>query len=272
MNNCMEFTGERMVPEAADLGTYWEHIYRYAFACSKVKGLNVLDIASGEGYGTNALSKVARRVIGVDISLEAVEHAKSKYHLDFRVGSAEQLPVESDSLDAVISFETVEHVPNPKIFMQEVFRVLKPDGIFIVSTPNKEVYLNGKEPNPYHCSELSKSEFLGLLEPCFHINEILGQRFPTCPMDDFQRFIGRFSNTLAAMVRWQIERPLKKRFLPDGIESNNIVRLNMVAKIPTLSPPFSRLWNPYAICDLKRSTEKQPIYFLALATKWNSNQ
>jgi len=65
-----------MIPEKTHSSVFWEHVFRYAFACEKVKNLNVLDIASGEGYGSYALSKVAKGVIGVDISSVAVDHAK----------------------------------------------------------------------------------------------------------------------------------------------------------------------------------------------------
>ena len=257
------------MPEAADFNTYWEHVFRYAFACQQVKKLNVLDIASGEGYGTHALSQVAKSVIGVDISPEAVEHAQKKYGLVFKTGSAEQIPIESASLDAVVSFETIEHVPNPKKFVEEAFRVLKPEGLFIVSTPNKDVYLKGQAINPFHCSELTKSEFVSLLTPCFEIKYIVGQGLPTW-LDDFQRIIGIFSNRLGLYFRQRIEQPFKKRFLPDNIATDIVKRQQIIRSIPTLSTPFNRLWNPYAISRLNDSAKRQPIYFIAVTTRRRS--
>jgi SAM-dependent methyltransferase len=270
MNLTMEYTGERMVPEAADLSTFWEHVFRYAFACQQVKNLSVLDIASGEGYGTYALSKVAKCVIGVDISCEAVEHSKKKYGLDYRVGSAEQIPVKSNPVDAVVSFETIEHVTNPEKFVEEAYHVLKPRGIFIVSTPNKDVYLKEQTPNPFHCSELTKSEFVSLLSPCFEVKFILGQRFPLCPLDDFQRIVGMLSNRLGYNLRRRIDGPLRKKFLPDSIATDVVQRKRIIESIPSLSPPFNQLWNPFSIRHLNNSPKNQPTYFVAVATRRES--
>ena len=91
----MEFTGERYIPtEAGDMR--YEHWHRYGWAAQALKGLKVLDIACGEGYGSNILSKYAESVTGVDISDEAVEHATGRYghvsNLSFMQGSA--APVE----------------------------------------------------------------------------------------------------------------------------------------------------------------------------------
>jgi 2-polyprenyl-3-methyl-5-hydroxy-6-metoxy-1,4-benzoquinol methylase len=83
--------GERMVPEVSGGMTFWEHVHRYAFACRFVAGKRVLDIASGEGYGAAALQKAgAAHVIGVDVSESACFHARTKYGIDARPGSAEQ--------------------------------------------------------------------------------------------------------------------------------------------------------------------------------------
>ena len=95
--------GERMVPEVADQSTFWEHVYRYAFASRFVAGKRVLDIACGEGYGAAALQKAgAASVVGVDASDLACSHARSKYGLDARAGSAEQIPLPDNSVDVVI--------------------------------------------------------------------------------------------------------------------------------------------------------------------------
>ena len=134
-------TDERMIPESAGAGTFWEHIYRYAFACRHVEGKRVLDIACGEGYGSSALQKAgAANVIGVDISESTCAHAREKYRLDARQGRAELIPLHDNCVEVVVSFETIEHVPDPGAFLDECVRVLKPGGIIIISTPNKDVY------------------------------------------------------------------------------------------------------------------------------------
>ncbi|HEX5424420.1 MAG TPA: class I SAM-dependent methyltransferase, partial [Candidatus Acidoferrales bacterium] len=165
----LEYTGERMVPEVADRFTFWEHVYRYAFACRFVPGKRVLDIACGEGYGTAALGRAgAQSVVGVDVSSEACIHAKARYAVDARLGDAESIPLPDASVDVVVSFETIEHVSSPPRFLAECARVLVRGGTLIVSTPNKDVYsAPGTAPNPFHCSEMTKREFLSALRERF---------------------------------------------------------------------------------------------------------
>jgi ubiquinone/menaquinone biosynthesis C-methylase UbiE len=268
MTQLMTDTGERMIPEKTMSNVFWEHVFRYAFACKKVKNLTVLDIASGEGYGSHALSKVAERVVGVDISPEAVEYAKAKYGIDYRVGSADSIPLESASVDAVVSFETIEHVPDPVSFVNEVFRVLKPKGLFIVSTPNKDVYHHDETPNPFHCSEMTKVELFDLLNPCFQVDNLFGQAYVDgTGLDKFQRFVGRFSNTLAFKLRLTIQQSFLKRFAPPLDSADVVSRQRIIDSIPHLSTPFNWLWNPYSIRKFNNVFENQPRYFLAVATK-----
>ena len=160
-------TGERMVPESADTFTFWEHVYRYAFASRFVRGKRILDIACGEGYGAAALQKAgAAQVIGVDIDESVCLHARNKYGLDARPGTAERIPLPDKSVDVVISFETIEHVTSPNLFLDECARVLAPGGRLVISTPNKLIlnqYLGGYK-NPYHCSEMTPEELASAFE------------------------------------------------------------------------------------------------------------
>ena len=110
----MEFTGERYVP--AELGEIRvEHMHRYAAALKLAAGKDVLDVACGEGYGSRLIAGVARAVTGVDISADAIGHANRAYgglgNLAFRQGSATELPLADKSFDVVVSFETIEHLP-----------------------------------------------------------------------------------------------------------------------------------------------------------------
>ncbi len=140
----MEHTGERMVPEISDPCTFWEHIDRYRFASRWVQNKRVLDIAAGEGYGTRGLLEAgAKHVIGIDIDAEVCEHASKRYGLEVHQGNAEHIPVDDNSVDVVVSFETIEHVPNAERFIQEIFRVLVPGGTVIISTPETDLYSPG---------------------------------------------------------------------------------------------------------------------------------
>jgi ubiquinone/menaquinone biosynthesis C-methylase UbiE/glycosyltransferase involved in cell wall biosynthesis len=175
----LEFTGERYVPEIEGQIAL-EHLHRYALACVLAEGKQVLDIASGEGYGSHLLAKVAKNVIGVDISEEAIHHAKTKYKdskLDFRTGSATSIPVESNSVDLVVSFETIEHLAEHEEMLNEIKRVLKSDGVLIISSPNKQNYsIIPSYMNPYHVKELFRDEFENLLGRYFRNCNFSGQR------------------------------------------------------------------------------------------------
>src|SRR4051794_3204615 len=109
MTDAMDFTGERMVPDACAGSILWEHLYRYKFARQFVQGRRVLDIACGEGYGSSALQAAgAASLIGMDISEETCQHAREKYGIDARVGDAMAIALPDRSIDVVVSFETVE--------------------------------------------------------------------------------------------------------------------------------------------------------------------
>jgi ubiquinone/menaquinone biosynthesis C-methylase UbiE len=177
----MESTGERFIPGwegTAEL----EHLNRYYFAINQIdlKDKKVLDIASGEGYGSEILSRYAQNVIGVDISLEAVEYAKAKYineNLKFIQGDATKIPLEDNSVDVVVSFETIEHHDKHTEMISEITRVLKAQGILIISSPDKYYYsdlLNRK--NEYHVKELYYSEFRNLISNSFRNVFFFSQR------------------------------------------------------------------------------------------------
>jgi SAM-dependent methyltransferase len=175
----MEFTGERYMPEVAG-GIKYEHLHRYLFCRAYVKDKVVLDIASGEGYGSRHLAEGAARVFGVDIDAEAVAHAGRKYakdNLSFHVGSCETIPLEDASVDVVVSFETIEHHDKHQEMMSEIKRVLKPGGVLIISSPNKYVHQDiNKSINPYHVKELYEDEFKALMKSYFKDCQFLEQK------------------------------------------------------------------------------------------------
>lgn len=148
-----------------------EHLHRYAVTLQFASSKTVLDIACGEGYGSNLLSAVAKNVIGVDISEDVIDAAKLKYkhcNLEFICGSTSAIPVQSDYFDVVVSFETIEHHDEHEQMMQEIKRVLKKDGILIISTPDKKFYTDKRNyKNPFHVKELYCEEFKSLLSSFF---------------------------------------------------------------------------------------------------------
>ena len=174
----MEFNGERFTT-AIDGEVRHEHFHRYLFAMQFCEGKSVLDVASGEGYGSALLATVASDVIGVDKSEEAVRHANENYYdrnISFRVGSADKLPIADASVDVVVSFETLEHLSEHDAFLKEIARVLRPEGLLVMSSPDREVYsgANGIK-NRYHEKELSRAEFRDLILRFFPNTRFLAQ-------------------------------------------------------------------------------------------------
>jgi len=165
--NKIEFTGERFTPEC-EREIWYEHYHRYAFAKRLVANKHVLDVASGEGYGSHILSKFAQSVVGVDIDKTSVQHASKKYkkdNLQYIESSCLDMPIESGSIDVVISFETLEHLAEQKEMLAEFNRVLKADGLLLISTPDKSHYSDATGfNNEYHVKELYKHEFKSLLD------------------------------------------------------------------------------------------------------------
>lgn len=175
-------TGERYSPGSLDLCTGYEHIHRYLFSIQYTRGKKVLDLACGEGYGSALLAQSASEVIGIDICPEAVTQANAVYqnkNLSFRVGSMECVPLDV-LFDVIVCFEAIEHISNHDLLCKEVKRLLQPNGIFIVSTPNKWVYSeDGVTKNPYHMKELDLTELQTLLTRDFRHQYIYGQKTVT---------------------------------------------------------------------------------------------
>jgi SAM-dependent methyltransferase len=177
----LAFTGERFVPGTVG-EIAQEHWHRYAFAQALVRGRRVLDVASGEGYGSAWLAREAAQVTGVDIDARAVGHAASTYrapNLRFTVGSATDLPLAASSVDAVVSFETLEHLPREAQagMIAEFDRVLAPDGFLVLSSPNRPQYSDARDyRNPFHLHELDRDELAALLGGAFGARRWFRQR------------------------------------------------------------------------------------------------
>lgn len=180
--NGHEFTGERYLPGVAGPIQY-EHYHRYLFSAPLCEGKDVLDIASGEGYGSAVLAQSAKSVVGVDIDAKAVENARARYgdqpNLRYEHGSATAIPLPDACVDILNSFETLEHIHEHEAFMLEAKRVLRPNGLMIISTPNRPIYSPaGAPPNEYHVRELDREEFVQWLKTGFK-NFVLYEQKPT---------------------------------------------------------------------------------------------
>ena len=177
--SALEWTGERLTTSVSGQIEI-EHLHRYFLARELCRGLDVLDVASGEGYGTVLLAQTAKSAVGVEIAPNAARHAAANYrvpNLRFLEGDARALPLPDTCVDAVVSFETIEHFYEQDAFLAEVKRVLRPGGRLIVSSPDRDVYSPPGQPaNPYHARELGRDEFEAVLARHFAHVSMLGQR------------------------------------------------------------------------------------------------
>ncbi|TZF86199.1 class I SAM-dependent methyltransferase (plasmid) [Pedobacter sp. BS3] len=148
-----------------------EHLHRYAIAAELTTGKTILDIACGEGYGSHLLSNTAAYVYGIDIDKPTIDKATIKYrkeNLSFKQGTTSDIPLDDNSVDIIVSFETIEHHDEHQLMMREFKRVLRKDGLVIISTPDKLNYSDKRNyKNEFHIKELYKDEFESLLKENF---------------------------------------------------------------------------------------------------------
>jgi SAM-dependent methyltransferase len=164
----IDWTGERCVPWGQEVQGIYEHLNRYYFAAPLAEGKRVLDLASGEGYGSAILAERAERVVGVDLDAQSVEHSRGAYalpNLEFVEGDMLDLSAFDDGeFDLVVCFEALEHVGEHDALLRGIGRVLAERGVLVLSTPDRDSYAATlPEPNPFHVKELDRGELKALL-------------------------------------------------------------------------------------------------------------
>src|ERR1035437_3784262 len=205
------FQGANVV-DAGRLSPYWgEHAARYRFARALVENKLVLDIACGTGYGISILQETAKHVVGVDVDRSAAAEARlqSGEKASVLLADGLTLPFGDGSFDVVTSFETLEHLRERPTFLGELRRVLRPNGVLVLSTPNADYTrpVNGKPSNPFHVYEYRPGELREELEKRFRIERFLGQRlnssFAIPPFYDAQQRLPRHISTQARLFGWR---------------------------------------------------------------------
>jgi 2-polyprenyl-3-methyl-5-hydroxy-6-metoxy-1,4-benzoquinol methylase len=168
------FTGERLPGDGGDFAVDLErHLTAYRFAATHAAGRSVLDAGCGEGYGAALLAGVARRVVGVDRA-EAIAVAAARHRapgLAFRAADLERLDGLGERFDLVLSFQVIEHLPDPAGFLRALAAVTAPGGALVVTTPNR---LMSVSENPYHLREWTAPELLALAAPVLPGVRVLG--------------------------------------------------------------------------------------------------
>jgi 2-polyprenyl-3-methyl-5-hydroxy-6-metoxy-1,4-benzoquinol methylase len=174
----LELTGERTLPDVPE-ENYWfrRHLVVYEWIRTRVGGLRVVDLACGEGYGSDVLSRSAASVVGVDANPEAHEHAKARYSRPGLRFARDMVQTFDEPCDAVVFLQTIEHVEDPGALLEHFSTILNPEGVVYISTPNVLTLApKGAERsgNPWHVHEYRAEEFRELCAAHFAEVEIHG--------------------------------------------------------------------------------------------------
>lgn len=179
-------TGEQIIPKKFESKEeyllYLRHLFAYYFAKDNIlENSAVLEVGCGEGYGTFLLQKKFKKIIGLDVDKNIVAHASKKYGSEnciFRVYDGLKLPYKDDTFDAVISFQVIEHIQDDINYISEIYRILKRNGIFLLTTPNRTYRLKpGQKPwNRFHIREYYLHELENILKNKFLDIKVWGIR------------------------------------------------------------------------------------------------
>jgi 2-polyprenyl-3-methyl-5-hydroxy-6-metoxy-1,4-benzoquinol methylase len=174
----LALTGERTLPDVPE-ENYWyrRHLVVYEWIGARTIGKRVVDMACGEGYGSEVLSRSAASVVGVDANPEAHEHARLRYMRQNLRYERDLVETFSEECDAVVFLQTIEHVQNPGEILKHFKSMLAPGGIAYVSTPNLLTLAPPgaeKSENPWHVKEYRAEEFRALCEAHFEQVELWG--------------------------------------------------------------------------------------------------
>ncbi len=203
-----------------------QHIERYRFAISRLRpGMQVLDIASGVGYGTAMLSEFGCKVVGVDYNDELLEVAQRLWkHKNFIKANALNLPFDDENFDAIVSFETIEHVEDGFKFLSEMHRILRVGGILLCSTPN----IKYTSHPPYHLKEYEPEEFFEMIGQVFSHVEKYGQYYKPIDRirDLYQWYI--LNRFVSLIERLGIKELVKRLFSFNSMTSVDLVRENLI--------------------------------------------
>jgi SAM-dependent methyltransferase len=174
----LALTGERTLPDVPE-ENYWfrRHLVAYEWIAARVAGMHVIDMACGEGYGSDVLAAQARSVTGVDANPEAYEHARLRYrrgNLRFERALIEAF---DERAQAIVFLQTIEHLRDPADVLAHFRALLEPGGALYVSTPNVLTLAPPgaeRSDNPWHVHEYRAREFEELCRGAFAHVELHG--------------------------------------------------------------------------------------------------
>lgn len=211
-----------------DIKKFPSHWERYYFAANFVKNkkVQIVDVACGSGYGTDILSKsTGKQAIGLDKDDGAILWANYYYgnRSKFLKINSERWPIEDKTVDVVVSFETIEHINDVNKFLLEIKRILKENGLIIISTPLNEEINRFKPENPFHLREYNWEEFGNLISNYFIIKSRfsqisrlgdLNQKITNSPFNFIKRIIPRKIKNFIIKILSQKSEAKKGKILP----------------------------------------------------------
>jgi SAM-dependent methyltransferase len=143
----------------------------YEVAVPYIQG-DVLELGCGEGRGIDLISPKASSYLGLDKIEVIINRLKNKYpKLDFESGSFPPVQIKDNSFDTIVTFQVIEHIKHDRLFLEEIYRLLKPGGTALISTPNIKMTLSR---NPWHEREYTNEELTTLASSIFDNVEMKG--------------------------------------------------------------------------------------------------
>jgi len=211
-------TTNRFVPHAArsadERAVALLHLYAYHHAAERVRpGGRVLDLGFGEGYGAPILRAAGAEYLGLEVDPDMVEHAAAEYGAAYDLYDGASIPSPDAAFDLVVSFQIIAYFRDPQPWLREIRRVLMPDGVALITTPNRVWRLDdGQRPwNRHHAREYTVDEFHGTLAQTFPTVQVYGI-FAEEPIASVVKARGARARKLAKIDRLGLRYRLPESF------------------------------------------------------------
>jgi len=259
----LKYTAERDIPEVDYMQPrFYQGFFAYVFARPYTEGKFVLDGGCGEGYGTAYLAEVARAVVGVDIDCTCVWHAVQRYgtthaNVTFACMDLCRLGFPQGTFDAVVSFAVIEHVPDYRMYLHELARVVRADGVVIMEALNRQTPIS---LDPWHYKEFNASELRAALAEYFADVEIFGMVGKTQRAIQYRRKRERVIRLLVRLGACALRRRLShSQYLRLYLFGQKIMRKWLykrhlrgrtltVDDFTVIRDDIERAWSFFAVC------------------------